>query len=38
MKLPRRDAVDPHELLCDTDCCITATIFRGGVVHGQLAF
>jgi aminodeoxyfutalosine deaminase len=36
MKLPRRDAVDPHELLFDPDCCITATIFRGGVVHGQL--
>ena len=38
MKLPRHDAVDPHELLFDPDCCITATIFRGGVVHGQLAF
>jgi aminodeoxyfutalosine deaminase len=37
MQLPRHDADDPHELLFDTDCCITATVFRGGVVHGQLA-
>ena len=37
MKLPRRDAADPHELLFDPDCCILATIFRGSVVHGQSA-
>ncbi|HEY2882996.1 MAG TPA: amidohydrolase family protein, partial [Pirellulales bacterium] len=38
LQLPRHDAADPHELLFDSDCCVAATIFRGSVVHGQLAF